>query len=103
METKGQTQDEIKNLIKSNITELGEASDLGDYNTFNTKTHDIISHLFVLEDIKENENQPTDTVIKALDSLEHIYDNELQKVIMKEASLTDVYEDVVSTLQEIVE
>ncbi len=103
MGTTQQKQQDVKGLIKSAISELGEASYLGDYNSFNTKTHDIISHLFVLEDIKETEKQPIDDVIKALDALEHIYDNELQKVIMKQESLNEVYENIVSCLQEIVE
>lgn len=103
METKPQTQEEIKNVIKLIVSQLGEASDLGDYNTFNTKTHEIISHLFVLEDLKEIEEQPIDMVIKALDALEHICDNELQKIIMKQEDLNEVYENIVSSIQEIIE
>ncbi len=103
MESTEQTQENIKGLIKATIKELGEAGDLADYHKFNTKTHEIISHLFVLEDLKEIEEKPVDMVIKALDTIENICDNQLQKVIMKKEDLNEVYENIVSSLQSVVE
>lgn len=54
MESTEQTQENIKGLIKATIKELGEAGDLADYHKFNTKTHEIISHLFVFRRFKRN-------------------------------------------------
>lgn len=56
-----------------------------------------------LEDLKEIEEKPVDMVIKALDTIENICDNQLQKVIMKKEDLSEVYENIVSSLQSVVE